>query len=100
MQSGDPEENFAMINRELHKHNPELAAKLQLVAITKIDITEVREQVDQYRQLFERQGYRVFPLSAVTGEGLKELVRVLGETLEATRRSRQSAVAEFDKDAP
>lgn len=100
MQSGDPEENFAIINRELQRHSPELAAKTQLVAITKIDITEVREQVEQYRQLFEQQGYRVFALSAVTGEGLRELVRELGEVLEATRRNRQTVCDEFDKEAP
>ena len=100
MQSGDPEENFAIINRELQRHNAELAAKPQLVAITKIDITEVREQVDRYRLLFEQQGYRVFTLSAVTGEGLKELVRTLGETLETTRRGRQPAAGAVDNEAP
>jgi len=100
MQSGDPEENFAIINRELQRHNPQLAAKPQLVAITKIDITEVREQIDHYRLLFEQQGYRVFSLSAVTGEGLKELVRELGETLEKTRHKCQPPSAEVDKEAP
>jgi len=100
MQSGDPEENFAIINRELQRHNPELAAKPQLVAITKIDITEVREQADRYRQLFTQQGYRVFTLSAVTGEGLKELVRSLGETLESTRRERRAATGTVDNEVP
>jgi len=100
MQSGDPEENFAIINRELRRHNPELAAKPQLVAITKIDITEVREQADRYRQLFEQQGYRVFTLSAVTGEGLNELVRALGETLVTTRRARRAAAGTVDNEAP
>jgi GTPase len=100
MQSGDPEENFAIINRELHRHNPELAAKPQMVGITKLDLTEVREQADRYRQLFEQQGYQVFVLSAVTGEGIPELVRALGTALENSRRDRQRPVAEFDKDSP
>jgi GTPase len=100
MQAGDPEENFAIINRELHRHNPELAAKPQLVGITKLDLTEVREQADRYKQLFEQLGYQVFTLSAVTGEGITELVRALGVALEHSRRDRQQPVAEFDKDAP
>jgi GTP-binding protein len=100
MQSGDPEANFAIINRELHSHNPELAAKPQLVGISKLDFTEVREQADRYRQQFEQQGYQVFCFSAVTGEGIPELVRALGAALENSRRERRRPVAEFDKEAP
>src|SRR6056297_353535 len=97
LQPGDPEENFAILNRELEQHNPELAAKPQLVALTKLDLTEVREQFECYRQLFTEQGYRVFPLSAVTGEGVGDLIAALGSTLEEARRKPASPVGSVDK---
>ncbi len=86
MQSGDAFDNFQMINNELRQHDESLALKPQLVVLTKIDVSEVRERIDEYRQHFESLGYRVLAISAVTGEGVKELVHVLGSELERRRR--------------
>jgi len=99
LQPGEPLANFEMINAELHKHNPELAAKRQLVALTKLDITEVREQAAAFRELFEQRGYRVFEISAATGEGLRELVQALGSELEELRRQRRDAQPAVDTGA-
>lgn len=96
LQPGEPLENFDMINRELHQHNPGLAAKRQLVALTKLDITEVREQVPAIRELFESRGYRVFTISAATGEGLKDLVQALGSELTQLRRQRANEAPAVD----
>jgi len=90
LQPGEPLENFAMINRELRRHNPQLADKPQLVVLTKLDITEVREQAAEFRSRFEEQGYRVFGISAATGEGVTELVGALGRLLEERRTQRPS----------
>ena len=86
MQKGDAFDNFLMINNELQQHDATLAQKPQLVVLTKIDVSEVRERVDEYRQHFESLGYPVRAISAVTGEGTKELVNVLGRELERLRR--------------
>jgi len=86
MQEGDPLENFATINRELEHHNPQLLHKPQMVVLTKTDITEVRERVTEVLPFFEERGYRVFPISAVTGEGVPELVAAVGRELEELRR--------------
>ncbi len=85
MQEGDAFDNFQMINNELLQHDESLALKPQLVVLTKIDVPEVREQIDEYRQQFEARGYRVLAISAVTGEGVKELVYALGSQLERLR---------------
>jgi len=98
LQPGEPLENFAMINRELRRHNPELADKPQLVVLTKLDITEVREQAPTFQKLFEDQGFRVFTLSAATGEGTQDLVRALGLLLEERRKQRATLAAAVDKD--
>jgi GTP-binding protein len=86
IQEGDPLENFAAINRELEQYNPELRDRPMMVVFTKLDVTEVRDQLNEMRPCFEEQGFRTFAISAVTGEGLPELVRATGREL-ARRRS-------------
>ncbi len=87
MQEGDPFDNFQMINNELKGYAEELASKPQLVVLTKIDIPEVREQAEQLREHFESLGFPVHAISAVTGEGLKELVRAVGTMLDELRQA-------------
>jgi len=86
MQEGNAFDNFQMINSELRQHDESLALKPQLVVLTKIDVPEVRERIDEYRQQFEALGYRALAISAVTGEGTKELITVLGHELDRLRR--------------
>ncbi|OEU77113.1 MAG: GTPase ObgE [Desulfuromonadales bacterium C00003093] len=97
MQSGDPFENFQMINNELRNYDESLAQKPQLVVLTKMDVPEVREQAEQLTGHFESLGFPVFPISAVTGEGLKALIFSLGEELDR-RRERESASGQLDTD--
>ena len=87
MQEGDPFDNFQMINNELKGYAEELASKPQLVVLTKIDIPEVRELAEQLREHFESLGFPVHAISAVTGEGLKELVRAVGTMLDELRQA-------------
>lgn len=87
MQEGDPLENFEIINRELERHDPRLLAKPQFVVLTKQDITEVRERQPELIPYFEARGYRVFCVSAVTGEGTRPLVEAVGLELEALRQT-------------
>jgi len=94
MQEGEALANFDLINRELTAHDPELARKPQFVALSKLDLPEVQEQQADYCARFEARGYRVFPLSAVTGVGVKALVDALGEELE---RRRQPPSAPLDR---
>jgi GTP-binding protein len=87
MQQGDPLQNFEIINREIERHKPELLQKPQLVVLTKIDLTDVRERIQEVFPSFEACGYRIFPISAVTGEGVKELIETVGRELESQRRT-------------
>ncbi|HEX9874816.1 MAG TPA: GTPase ObgE [Deferrimonas sp.] len=91
LQVGDPKENFAIINRELWRHKPEMLEKPQLVVLTKMDITEVREAAEIITPWFEEQGYRVFAISAVTGQGVEELIRAVGQELDALRQPEKPA---------
>ena len=91
LQPGDPLENFETINRELRRYKPQLLEKTQLVVLSKIDITEVRARVEEVLPYFTSRGYRVYPISAVTGEGVKELVTAVGSELEGRRQATGAA---------
>ena len=89
LQEGDPVENFDQINRELERYNQELAKRPMLVVFTKQDITEVRQQTSRLRPLFEERGYATLAISAVTREGLPELVNRVAGILDRMRQGEQ-----------
>lgn len=72
----DPIADIHAINKELAAYSPEVAARPQVIAANKVDAiwdTE-HDPVEEIRREFEPGGIRVFPISAVSGQGLKELM--------------------------
>ena len=72
----DPIADIHAINKELNAYNPEIAARPQVIAANKIDAIWDKENdpVEKIRKEFEPEGIKVFPISAVSGQGLKELM--------------------------
>jgi GTP-binding protein len=74
----DPIEDIYAINKELEAYNADISKKPQVIAANKTDVIFVDEgeenPVDRIRTEFEPKGVKVFPISAVSGEGLKELL--------------------------
>ena len=64
-----PKEDFAVINRELEKFNPDLAQRPMLVAGNKCDLA-TEEQIADFQAFVEGQGYTFFPLMAPIREGV------------------------------
>lgn len=87
MQEGNALDNFQLINNELNRYDDSLAHKPQMVVLTKIDIPEVREEAEELKAHFESLGYPTFLISAVTGEGVKQLVNAVGDELDRQRES-------------
>jgi len=81
MPERDPVREYAAINRELALFNPELAGKRQIVVINKIDLPEVRENLPKVAPWFEERGLKLFPISAVTGEGIPPLLDEIARKL-------------------
>ena len=69
--------NFTAINQELERYKPEMTAKPQVVALNKIDLPDVKERAKKEVVLFKKKGIILHPFSAVTGEGLKEILNKL-----------------------
>ena len=80
----DPIEDIYAINRELKAYNEEIAARPQVIAANKVDVLGGDEEpIERLKKEFEPQGIRVFPISAVAGQGLKELLYHVKELLDA-----------------
>ncbi len=78
----DPIEDIKLINNELKKYNADVSAKPQVIAANKLDVCEDKDAViKRIRDEFEPQGFKVFPISAATREGVKELMYHLSEML-------------------
>lgn len=90
----DPLHDFEVIQRELELADPELAAKPQIVAANKLDLTEARERFPELARELEARGHSVLGISAVTGEGLPELVARIARALDELHRAEESAPAE------
>ena len=81
--SPDPVGDWEAINQELELFNPALVDKPQIVAFNKIDIPEAREAFPKVRDRLREKGVEeVFPISALTGDGVQELMRRVLKTLE------------------
>ncbi|MCM1185968.1 MAG: GTPase ObgE [Lachnoclostridium sp.] len=82
----NPVEDIYAINKELEAYNPEIAKRPQVIAANKIDVMFAGSGelsfLDAIRKEFEPKGIKVFPISAVTGEGVKELLYYVGEMLD------------------
>ena len=79
----DPVADIYAINKELEAYNEEIAARPQVIAANKIDVLDDNEEpIQRLKDEFEPQGIKVFPISAVAGKGLKELLYYVRELLD------------------
>jgi GTP-binding protein len=81
-ENGDPLTNFRTINKELKLHKGEMAAKPQLVAANKMDLEGTEEKFREFKKSLSPE-YKVFPISALKGEGLRELVKATFQALKS-----------------
>jgi len=84
LEGRDPLEDFRTINQELEKFNSDLLERPQVVAANKIDLTDTEENLADLKEVLEAEGYEVFPISAVTGTGVDDLIRRVNELVEET----------------
>ncbi len=79
----DPIEDMQIINRELARYSPELAERPQIVVANKCDMVLVEEEpyVRDFEAYVASLGLPLFYVSAVTGEGIKEMIRAVDAAL-------------------
>jgi GTP-binding protein len=74
--------NMNSLNREVALYKPEMVKKPQLVVVNKIDLPEVQARLPEIHQLFKSMGMEAFFISALTGQGLSELMTEIIAMLE------------------
>lgn len=70
----NPLSDLEEIAKELELFNPELLKKPRLVVVNKIDLPSVRERLPRLKESLDKQGRPLFFISALTGEGIPELL--------------------------
>lgn len=81
LEGDDPVENVKKINEELKEYNPELMKRPQVIAANKTDIPQAKENVQRLKEVYEKEGYQVFPISAATNKGLDALLEAVAKIL-------------------
>ena len=76
----DPKEDFRVINQELEKFNPDLAKRPMLVAGNKCDLA-TDEQIQEFKEFVEEQGYAFFPIMAAISYQVEPLLKKIQEML-------------------
>lgn len=94
----DPVADINAINAELEAYNPQLLDRPQVIAANKIDAiyAEDEDPVEKIRQEFEPKGIHVYPISAVSGKGVKELLYAVYALLQTVDQTPVIFEKEFD----
>lgn len=94
----NPVEDIHTINNELASYNKDLLNKPWVIAANKIDAIydENESYLDAIKKEFEPEGIKVFPISAVSGKGLKELLYYVQGLLDNMDNSPVIFEAEYD----
>ena len=79
----DPIEDVKMINRELERYSPELSTRPQIILANKCDALEGAEvDTEAFEEFVEDNGWDMLYVSAATGEGLDEMIKLVAQMLE------------------
>ncbi len=82
----DPWQDFQAINQELREYDEHLATRPQIVVLNKMDLPEAQERWPALKAKAEAAGYPVFAISAVTHQGVDELVQYAAQRLQEMQR--------------
>ena len=78
----DPVEDIQKINYELERYSPELATRPQIILANKHDALDPElVDVEAFEAYVRENGWTLLYISAVTGEGISEMIELVAERL-------------------
>jgi GTPase len=83
LEGRDPYEDYLTINQELKEYNLRLTERPQVVVANKMDIPEAEENLAKFKEQVGDE-VQIFPISAVTRQGLRELLFTVADLVETT----------------
>ncbi len=97
----DPIADIYAINKELEAYNEDIAHRPQVIAANKIDAIYAgndEDPVAKIKEEFEPKGIKVFPISAVSGQGLNDLLYYVRDLLSQINEPPTVFEPEFNPD--
>ncbi len=97
----DPIEDYEQLNLELGHYNEMLTDLPQIIALNKVDIPEAEANIERVQRYFGKR--KVFPISAITGQGVETLMRQAYRSLqyiEAKARKEKATTITFEPELP
>lgn len=79
----DPYEDYVIINKELETFNKKLIQKPQIVIANKMDMPSAKENLEAFKKKVDCE---VYPISAITGEGLEPILIKLADMLDTIKK--------------
>jgi len=95
-----PLKDFDVLNGELERYSQELSGKPQLVVASKMDLPFAREKLADFEAAMRKRGLKVYPISAVTGEGVQAVLDAAARVLYGSPREARDAVRLPEEDGP
>jgi len=103
----DPVHSFQVINGELEAFSPSLVEKPMIIVATKLDATTDRTHLEELETFCKQRNLEFHAISAVAGDGVKDLVRSIADALDKIPRHAHettldlaAASGEIDENAP
>lgn len=97
----DPVDDIEKINNELYNYDKTILDKPQVIAANKIDCLTEEELEERIADIKKKYGedMQIFPISAATGQGVKELLYKVNDLLEELPKEEIKFTPEIDLDA-
>ena len=93
----NPVEDFNVINNELKSYSEKLSQRTQIIVASKADLIQDEEMFNELVKLAEEKNIKIFKISSVTGEGVKELLDYVSKTLKTLPKEDLIEVEEIKK---
>ncbi len=77
----NPVEDFYAINKELKKYSEKLSTRKQIIVANKIDVMKDEKNLKEVEELAKKEGLELFKISAVTKQGVQELIDYVSQEL-------------------
>ncbi|HZH60516.1 MAG TPA: GTPase ObgE [Metabacillus sp.] len=107
LEGRDPYEDYLTINAELKEYNLRLTERPQIIVANKMDMPDSEENLAEFKKKLE-DDVQIFPISAITREGVRELLYAVADAIEQTPEfplyeeevTENRVVYEFKKEEP
>jgi GTPase len=83
MEGRDPYEDYLTINDELKEYNLRLMERPQIIVANKMDMPDAEENLKHFKEKLN-EDVKIFPISAITRQGLRDLLFEIADLVETT----------------